>query len=56
MVKSSLCDYNDASILVKGTVIITKAGVDETARNAEVRNKKVNIQKIVHHFVIASMK
>ena len=32
MLKSSLCDYADAYILVKGTVTITGAGDDAAAR------------------------
>ena len=32
MLKSSLCDYSDAYILVKGTITITGAGADAAAR------------------------
>ena len=32
MLKSSLCDYSDAYILVKGKITITGAGNDATAR------------------------
>ena len=31
MLKSSLCDYSDAYILVKGTITITEAEADATA-------------------------
>ena len=31
MLKSNLCDYTDAYILVKGTIIITGAGDDDAA-------------------------
>ena len=31
MLKSSLCDYSDAYILVKGTLTITGAGADASA-------------------------
>ena len=41
MPKSSLCDYGDAHILVKGWVTITGAGDDATARIADERNKDV---------------
>ena len=41
MLKSSLCDYADAYILVKGTVTITGAGDDAAARWADERNKGV---------------
>ena len=36
MLKSSLCDYSDAYILVKGTITITGAGDDAAARQAGV--------------------
>ena len=29
MLKSSLCDYSDANILVKGTITIAEEGADE---------------------------
>ena len=32
MLKSSLCDYRDAYVLVKGKIIITEAADDATAR------------------------
>ena len=32
MLKSSLCDYSDAYILVKGTITITGAGADAAVR------------------------
>ena len=35
MLKSSLCDYSDAYILVKGTITITGAGDDAAARQAD---------------------
>ena len=41
MLKSSLCDYADAYILVKGTITITGAGDDAAARRADERNKGV---------------
>ena len=41
MLKSSLCDYSDAYILVKGKFTITAAGDDEAARQADERNKGV---------------
>ena len=39
MLKSSLCDYSDAFILVKGTITIEGAGVDAAARQADERDK-----------------
>ena len=41
MLKSSLCDYGGAYILVKGTITITRAGPDAGARQAGGRNKDV---------------
>ena len=41
MLKSSLCDYSDAYILVKGKIIIAGAGNDAAARQADERNKGV---------------
>ena len=41
MLKSSLCDYSDAYILVKGTITITGAGDDAAARQADERDKGV---------------
>ena len=39
MLKSSLCDYSDAYIFVKGTITITGAGDDAAARQADERDK-----------------
>ena len=39
--KSSLCDYSDAYILVKGEIAITGEGDDATARQAYERDKGV---------------
>ena len=41
MLKSSLCDYSDAYILLSGTITITGAGVDAAARQAVEINKGV---------------
>ena len=41
MLKSSLCDYSDAYILVKGRIPITGAGADAAARQADERYKGV---------------
>ena len=41
MLKSSLCDYSDAHILVKGTITIAGAGDDAAARQADEREKGV---------------
>ena len=39
MLKSSLCDYTDAYILVKGKIAIARARADVAARQADERNK-----------------
>ena len=41
VLKSSLCDYSDAYILVKGTITITGIGADKAARRADEREKGV---------------
>ena len=41
LLKSSLCDYSDAYILVKGKITITGAGADAAARQADERDKGV---------------
>ena len=41
MLKSSLCDYSDAYILVKGKITITGAGADAAARQTDERDKSV---------------
>ena len=41
MLRSNLCDYADAYILVKGTITITGAGDDDTAKRLDEPNKGV---------------
>ena len=41
MLRSTLCDYADAYILVKGTITITGGGDDDAARRANEINKGV---------------
>ena len=41
MLKSSLRDYTDAYILVKGKITITGRGADATARQADERDKGI---------------
>ena len=41
MLKSSLCDYSDAYILLKGTITITGAGDNAAAKQADERDKGV---------------
>ena len=44
MIRSSLCDYRDAYILVKGTITVTNTG---TAASPNNRNKKVIFKNCV---------
>ena len=39
MLRSTLCDYADAYILVKGTVTIPDTGTDAATRQADERDK-----------------
>ena len=41
MLRSSLCNYADAYILVKGTITITGARDDDAARRADEINKGI---------------
>ena len=41
MLRTSLCDYNDAYTLVNGTITITAAGDNDAARRLDERNKGV---------------
>ena len=41
MLKSILCEYSDAYIIVEGKITITGAGADAAAREADERNKGV---------------
>ena len=45
MLKSILCDYKDAYILVKGRTTISGEGADVAARRADERNKVVIYKK-----------
>ena len=44
MLRSNLCDYADAYILLKRTITITGAGADATARRADEREKGVTFK------------
>ena len=44
MLRSNLCDYSDAYILVKGTITITGAGADAAARRADEIEKGVTFK------------
>ena len=47
MFKSSLCDYSDAYILVKGTIAIAGAGANAAVRNPDEINKQVIFKNCV---------
>ena len=44
MLRSNLCDYADAYILVKGTITIPGAGNDDAAKQADERDKGVTFK------------
>ena len=48
MLRSNLCDYADAYILVKGTITITGAGNDDAAKRLDERNKGVIFKNCAH--------
>ena len=49
MLKSILCDYSDAYILVKGKITITGRGADAAARQADERDKgEINNTQVDH--------
>ena len=45
MLKSSLCNYSDAYILVKGRITITGAGADAAVIQTNERDKRVIFKK-----------
>ena len=47
MLRSNLCDYADAYILVNGTITITGAGNDDAAKQLDDRNKGVTFKNCV---------
>ena len=44
MLRSNLCDYADAYILIKGTITITGAGNDDATKRADERDKGVTFK------------
>ena len=44
---SSLCDYSDAYVLVKGRITITGARADAVARQADERDKGVIFKNVL---------
>ena len=45
MLRSNLCDYSDACILVKGTITVTAPGVDNNADNIRDKRNRLLILK-----------
>ena len=52
MLRSTLCDYADGYIPVKGTITITGAGM-MMPQNDQMKEMKAQLLKIVHHLVNA---
>ena len=52
MLKSSICDYSDAYILVKGRITITGAGDDAVARQAVERNKGKYLKIVLNLLIV----
>ena len=46
MLRSSLCDYSDAFILVSGTLTIIGAGADDAVKQIDERNERVKFKNI----------
>ena len=51
MLRSSLCDYSDAYILVKGTITVTAPGINNNANNIRDKRNRPLILKINVPFV-----
>ena len=47
MLRSNLCDYADAYILVKGTITITGAGNDDPTKRPDERDKGLTFKNCV---------
>ena len=53
MLKSSLCDYSDAYIFVKGRITITGAVDNSATKQTDEINKGVIYLKIMRHLLTA---
>ena len=49
MLRSNLCDYSDAYILVKGTIIVKAPGNDNSVNNIRDKRNRPLILKLMHH-------
>ena len=52
MLRSNLCDYSDAYILVKGTITVTAPGVNNNANNIRDKRNRPVISKNNVPFVL----
>ena len=55
MIRLSLCDYNDAYILVSGTITTTGEGAYNAEKRLDKRNKRVifnNIRIYIYIYII----
>ena len=41
MLRSSLCDYSDAFIILSGIITITETGADDAVKRLDKRNKRI---------------
>ena len=53
MLKSSLCDYSDACIFVKGTITISNTAATAAAANNNNNDTNKKYLKIVLHLLLA---
>ena len=49
MLRSNLCDYSDAYILVKGNITVTAPGANNGVNNIRDKRNRPVISKIIHH-------
>ena len=49
ILKSNLCDYSDAYILVKGKITVTAPGANNGANNIRDKRSRPLTLKIMHH-------
>ena len=49
MLRSNLCDYSDACMLVEGTIIVTAPGDNNNSNNIRDKRNRLLILKIMHH-------
>ena len=54
ILRSNLCDYDDADRLLKGTITITGAGNDDAAKLLDERNKGVTFKNCAHFTICIS--